>query len=813
MANTEIKHIAGFPDPYATKTQKAQPQYGLAYAKAMYEAWTRNQQTTRIKDRDRIQYLRMLSEGTLDHGEFMDQMFDGDVGKYINLDISIPPVVPKFVDILVNKIIKTDYYIEVEATDTDSKKLKDQIRTNLLVDIASSLEGARIARLNGLQPPEPPIFETADDVDIHLMTDFKLGSEIAAEKGMNFVFDRSHMDEVMSQVVRDTVVVGYGGTLTKYDVDGSVEDVYVDVENFIHSYASNPDFRKMQHGGHLETISISELRRVSGFEEDVLCKIAEQHAGKNNNPDAFSAKSISSTFGGNYFAYDNFQITIMPFQFLGTNLLVREKKETNKGYFRTDIRSDDYQLTQEETEKNYLLKKPYKSKYGGVWIVGTEYIYNYGEKTSPLRKRKTLFDTELDYTFYGINWYKQDNKSIIERIIPYAKQMITTHIKIQHLVMKSRPNGLAIDIRGIKEIDLEGNGEDAPPMEIVGVFDQTGNLLYDGGDDDGETQKRPPIMEIANGVPFNALRGLIEVYNFNHQAIRDVSGLNEVTDSSTPNTEMLVGVQNNAIEASNNATFSVYRAWENILLRTADKTILCLQDSIRKNKKAYESVLGEGSMATLDLMNDFVNKEFGFTLTLEPTKEQEAYLEQNIQKAIERDMLDPNDAQLIRNQRSFKAAQVILGMKSRKHRERRKQEMAAEKEQNAQAQIKIAQSAEAAKQKTIAIELDKELKIIEAEKNAKKELMEHEAIINSGEINLKKEADKEIAKISSEERRKSEEMKENRKDERERKSDERQSEMIDQRTRDLPARTFPGQTDTGQNSPEKEAFMESVQAQ
>jgi hypothetical protein len=42
-----------------------------------------------------------------------------------------------------------------------------------------------------------------------------------------------------------------------------------------------------------------------------------------------------------------------------------------------------------------------------------------------------------------------ENKSLVEKMIPFADQMQLCHLKMQQLVAKAAPKGMAVDISGL----------------------------------------------------------------------------------------------------------------------------------------------------------------------------------------------------------------------------------------------------------------------------------------------------------------------------------------------------------------------------
>lgn len=781
--------IGGYPSPLIPKAQKEENSYGIAYARAMLSDHERQNTITRRKWRERIKTLRAMAEGTQDPSEQIDSMFDGDDSLYVNIDFSVPLIIPKFVDVLVNRVVKTNYYIDVEAPSSSSQSLKSAYKQYLLGEIKAYQDGLLLANELNLTPPPAPMFATPTDVEIHTLTDFKLSSEIAAIDGLQKVLLKSDYKETDKRVLRDLVTINLAGTKIEYTADGNIHERYVDVENLIYSFSADPSFRKAQHAGEIIVMTIAELREQSGFNEEIMYDIAKKVAGKNNNPERFARDARSSSYGADFYDYDTFQVTVLDFQFLSSCELVQKKKETNQGT-RLDLVSDTYEIDEKNIGKETLKKNTYKSKYGGIYVIGTNYIYDYGEKTSPLRKYSTFFETELDYTLYGANWYKQDNTSFVERIVPFARQMVNAHLKIQHLVMKSRPNGLVIDVGGLSEIDVDGNGSFASPMKLISIYDQTGNLLYNGLDDDGETQKAPPVKELANGINYTALQSLIAVWNYNLQNMYAVTGLNEVSDASTPNSEMLVGVQQQALESSNNATFEIFLSWKSIRVRSCEKIVLALQFLARKFPDKFAKFIGEANAAILGQIGGFLDEEFNLDVQLEPTDQEKAYLEQNIQSAVNQGLLMPHDGYFVRQARNYKTAQIVLGMKAEQSRQRLRAEKQEDIKLNGEVQKDIAQSAESAKQATIAAEMRKALTILKAEHFSKKELLLLEKSFDGKMKQMENESrERQAASIAQAQIDKLL-TSEDRKDKRDIKGKEMESELIEQRKKDTGPKKF-----------------------
>ena len=107
------------------------------------------------------------------------------------------------------------------------------------------------------------------------------------------------------------------------------------------------------------------------------------------------------------------------------------------------------------------------------------------------------------------------------------------------------PDGVYLDADGLAEVDL-GNGTNYNPQEALNMFFQTGSVIGRSMTQDGDMNPgKVPIQEITTGAGGGKMQSLIANYNYYMQMIRDVTGLNEARDGSTPDSRALVGVQKN----------------------------------------------------------------------------------------------------------------------------------------------------------------------------------------------------------------------------------------------------------------------------
>ena len=301
-----------------------------------------------------------------------------------------------------------------------------------------------------------------------------------------------------------------------------------------------------------------------------------------------------------------------------------------------------------------------------------------------------------------------------------------------------------------------------------------------------------PIQEITSGSGGNKMQSLIGNYNYYLQMIRDVTGLNEARDGSTPDSNALVGVQKLAAANSNTATRHILQAGLFLTAEVAEQLSLRVSDIIEYSptKEAFIQAIGVHNVATLEEMSNLHLYDFGIFIQLQPDEEERVKLENNIQMALQQKTIDLEDAIDIREIKSIKLANQMLKIR-RKKKEQKDRQMQME---NIQAQAQAnQQSAQAAAQ----VDMQKE----QALNASKTELMQVEAQLNAQKMQAEVEFKKElmalefqynmaIKGVETEGLKQREKEKEDRKDERTKIQATQQSEMIEQRKTGKPPKNF-----------------------
>jgi len=683
----------GYPNPLAHEDEKASKEYGLRYFQTMFRDWAGENDVLLDSRRQRWQKARNYAGGKQSVSKYRDLLDVQGDESYVNLDWSIVPIIPKFVDIVVNSLTNADYSIKATAIDpvaTDRRKQDElKMKTSMLTkDFMMELEQLTGIPMVGQDEYVP---QDKEELELFMQLTYKQAAEIAIEQGVKLAMTINDWREIAKRLIRDLVVIGIGSVKTELDHRG-VTIRYVDPLYLVTSYSDNNDFTKITHAGELKRITISELKSEAGnqFTEKQYQEICTTYAGKFGNAKQF--RTIPNIINGQeVYEYDHFMIDILDAQFIAPNQLVYEEKTNKYGGSTVNRKKDTYQKPQRSKFPREVTRTTYECKYGGKWIVNSELIYDYRKASNQVRAKSALHKTRLDYIIYAPDIDFMKNQSLCERMLPFGDQIQLVHMKLQHLAAKARPKGMAMEVGSIENVG-NGKGGVFTPLEIQEIYDQTGVYYYRYMQDDGSPSQARPITELDGGVG-SALQELLALYQHNLSMLRDVTGINEARDGNLPSKDSVVGVAKLNLIASNNATRSLNDAYLNIYRRTAEMSILMIQDLVEYDRpyKGYVHAIGELNMTAIEVTRDASLYEFGLEIEAEPNEEDKAKIEENIQQSLAQKELRIEDAIMIRSVKNPKLANQLLSLRRKKYLEDQMKQAQAQAQANAEQQQIAAQ--------------------------------------------------------------------------------------------------------------------------
>jgi hypothetical protein len=409
-----------------------------------------------------------------------------------------------------------------------------------------------------------------------------------------------------------------------------------------------------------------------------------------------------------------------------------------------------------------------------------------------MRPKSDFTKVKMNYAVVAPRMYNGKIDSLVKRITGFADMIQLTHLKLQQVMSRLVPDGIYLDADGLAEIDL-GNGTNYNPQEALNMYFQTGSIIGRSFTSDGDMNPgKVPIQEIQSGNGGAKMQSLIGTYNYYLQMIRDVTGLNEARDGSMPDKNALVGVQKLAAANSNTATRHILQAGLFLTSEVAECLSLRISDIIEYSptKDAFIQQIGVHNVATLKEMSELHLYDFGIFLDLQPDEEEKMLLENNIQMAIQQQIIELADAIDVREIKNIKLANQLLKIRRKRKLDRDQ----ALQQQNIQMQAQVnQQSAQAAMQaevqKNQALNAGlAEMEQLKAQLDSQK--MTQEVQHKKELMNLEFQMNMQLKGLEVDGIKGREKEKEDRKDERTKIQASQQSELIDQRKNAKPPKNF-----------------------
>jgi hypothetical protein len=788
MAESVVKSF--FPSQVASDAEKVSSEYGLRVGRAIQDEWFKSDSgTARYKsNQNTFHSLRLYARGEQPIQKYKDELsINGDLS-YLNLDWKPVPIISKFVDILVNGIAERAFDIKAYSQDPYGVSKRTAYMESIIRDMQTKElnEYAQAEFGINLFENQPELLpDSQEELEIHMQLSYKQAVEVAEEQAIQTLLDGNNYDLTKKRIIYDLSVIGIGAVKNRFSKSEGVVVDYVDPANLVYSYTESPYFDDIYYCGEVKSIPLNELKKqFPNLTQEDMESISKQ--GFQNN--GFYDRSIR-----NYDQSDSNTVQVLYFNFKTYMNEVYKVKETATGATKILVRDDQFDPPVEMLEEQFgKMSRSLEVLYEGVLVLGTDYLLKWEIAKNMMRPKSDQTKVLMNYSIVAPRMYKGKIESIVSRITGFADMIQLTHLKLQQVMSRLVPDGVYLDADGLAEIDL-GNGTNYNPQEALNMFFQTGSVIGRSMTQEGDMNPgKVPIQEIASGSGGQKLQSLISTYNYYLQMIRDVTGLNEARDGSTPDSRALVGIQKMAAANSNTATRHILDAGLFLTAQLAECLSLRISDILEYSPSAdaFVQKIGGHNVATLKEMEDLHLYDFGIFLELAPDDEQRAMLENNIQTALSAGLIDLADAIDIREIKNIKLANQVLKIRRKKKQEQdqlmQQQNMQAQAEANAQAQ-QVAAQAEVQKNEAITaqkaqlmqMENQFDLQKMQAEVAAKKELMAQEFQYNM-----------QLKGLETQGQKQKESEKEDRKDQRTQLQATQQSKLIDQRQNNTPPKSF-----------------------
>ena len=789
---------AAFPDQFASDSTKDKVEYGLRIGQAIqYEWFRRDGGSCRFYNQwGEFMRLRLYARGEQSVAKYKNELaIDGDLS-YLNLDWTPIPIIPKFVDIVVNGMSDRLFKVKVYAEDAMSAEKRNQFQEMIEKEMISKdmiMQAEQDFGMELFQTPSDELPESDDELELYMQMKYKPAIEIAEEEAINTLLAENHYNDIRSRVDYDIATLGLGITKHEFLLGTGVKLEYVDPANVVYSYTEDPYFKDCFYWGEIKTVPITELIKI---DPDLTNEDLEEIS--KHSQSWYNYFNNAQFYQNSLFHRDT--ATLMYFNYKTTHSFVYKRKKLNDGAFKTVEKDDQFNPPQEKMDEGEFerIEKRIDVWYEGVMVMGTNIILKWKLSENMVRPKSSNQYALPNYIACAPRMYKGGLESLVRRMIPFADLIQMTHLKIQQVVSRVVPDGVFIDADGLNEVDL-GSGNAYNPEDALRLYFQTGSVVGRSYTQDGEfNNARVPIQQLTSNSGASKMQMLIANYNHYLDMIRQVTGLNEARDGSTPDPNSLVGIQKLAALNSNTATRHILQGSlyvtrtiaECLSIRTAD--ILEYADF----RDEFAMQIGKYNLKILEDIKDLYMYDFGIFIEMAPDEEQKAMLEQNIQMALSQKDISLEDAIDIRELNNLKMANQLLKLKRKNKQELEQQQRQQEQQMQAQMQMQAQQAKSQGEMQKIQMESQSKIQYRQADVAFEIEKLKNEAELKKQLMQTEFEYQMQLKGLEQSNLSQREQDREKAKDSRVSLQSTEQSKLIEQRKNNLPPINFESNEDS-----------------
>lgn len=785
-----------FPSQLATDQEKASWEYGLRIGQSIsYEWFAKTGNSCRYYSQwIDFHRIRLYARGEQPVAKYKSQLeVDGDMS-HINLDWTPVPIIPKFVDIVVNGMHDRLFEVKAYAQDAMSAEKRSKFQDMVEADMIAKdflVQTKQEFGIDAFNVPEQDLPENEQELSLYMQLNYKPAIEIAEEEAINTILDLNHYQDVRKRVDYDITTIGIGVVKHSFVPGTGVRVEYVDPANIVYSYTESPTFDDCFYWGEVKQVPITELIKIKpDITKEELAEIQQLGTAW------YNYYGIMRPYRSDIFNRD--VVTLLYFNYKTDKTFVYKKKYLENNGVRVIQKDENFNPPEGTEERFERIEKRIDVWYEGIMVPGSPYLLKWELARNMVRPKSASQYALPNYIAVAPRMYKGIVESLTRRMIPFADLIQMTHLKLQQVLQRVVPDGVFIDADGINEVDL-GTGGAYNPEDALRLYFQTGSVIGRSMTTDGDLNHgRVPIQELNTNSGQGKITALINAYNQYLSMIRDVTGLNEARDASTPNPDALVGVQKLAALNSNTATRHILEGSLFITRRLSEALSLRIADILEYSdfKEEFTMQIGKYAVGVLEEIKDLYLHDFGIFIEVAPDEEEKSQLEANIQMALQRDQISLEDAIDIRQMKNLKLANELLKMK---RKDKQKQDMENEKakiqmqtqgniqssQAAAQSALQKVQAEAAAKAQLAQAQMQFDIQRMQAEAQIKEQLMQREFEYN---MQLKGMEIEKIKNLDMD--------KEKAKDDRTKLQATQQSKLIEQRQKDLPAMDFESEEDS-----------------
>lgn len=430
MAKTQ-KDYSIFPSQAVSDSKKRSSEYGLEVAKAIEQEWFNKDrgQGKYYQTRDEFHRLRLYARGEQSIRKYKDEFaINGDLS-YLNLDWKPVPIIPKFIDIVVNGMQDRLFSIKAFAQDSIATGKRTKYVESVQRDLAAKQILAEIEAELGVDArniPESELPSNTEELELYMQLNYKQGIEIAQEQAINNIFLRNKYAELKKRTDYDRAVLGISAVKHSFNNTDGIKLDYVDPANLIWSYTEDPNFEDCYYFGEVKRIKVNELKKqFPSLADEEIKDITSKGSNYSNNFDYNNTDND-----------DNNTLTVLYFNWKTFEKSVYKIKETSSGAEKAIKKDDSFNPPKDKRTRFKKVAQASEVLFEGVYLLGSNKIIKWEKATNMVRPSSNTNKVVMNYIVTAPRMYKGKIDSLVSKMTPYADLIQLTHLKLQQSIQR-----------------------------------------------------------------------------------------------------------------------------------------------------------------------------------------------------------------------------------------------------------------------------------------------------------------------------------------------------------------------------------------
>lgn len=671
-----VPNLVLFPDDFINPDEKDEKwhrqyvqagyyaMYNNAYYNGKYNQWILNE---------------LYAQGKQPIERYVKALCQNAEENYMDINWRQVSILPKVRDIVIGYLSKIDYSVQCAAINPDSIEKKEAMKWDLWAEKEMLQEAKKFMEMMGVEnmpleaqqdmswvPDELPEYELLSKLYL------KLKEEIQAEIGAEAVLNENEWDvvrRIMLENFFDNGMACVEKRINNYSQ--AIEVKSYNMTNVILPNYTGKTGEKVWIAGICEPMSVYDVYREAGdqFTPEQYKEIAKRYDQTLGNP---QFQQYNSLYGNNYSSWKGYNVYRVRMYWYSTDV-VRYKKVTKNGaetYYKSGYekaKGREEKITKDGRKIIVESGDMYKQTvHECSWIIGTDYVYNYGKVNSfsrdQLNKRECMLPLSI---------YKVSEQGRTERAIPFIDAISISWYKLQDRKARAIPSGITVDLSAIEKLVVDN--KEMTVKQILNLAVQTGLFLYRSEDSMIPEGGGKPIESRESGWGIEAEQYMKDIQN-NIQLVNAVIGVNEFMDATTPMASTAATVAKLSTESALNGFSDIIDG----MIWLHEKTVIDIAGKLQRAvmyglQKLYSQKMGKW----IEFENDFSLTQLGIKVVRQPLQQEKEFLINYLMEVVKEPSspLDTDDMfrlkRIIETSTSIKFTEEFVIMVINKRRQQR----------------------------------------------------------------------------------------------------------------------------------------------